>query len=282
MSAVLDGIDVVVHAQAQVGEGPVWDPRTQRLVWVDLTEGTLFESDLHSGSTTAIDVGRPLGAAVPRHDEPGFAVAAAEGFGFVVDGHMSLLDSPLKGPFRMNDAKCDAHGRLWAGSTHIDFAPSEGALHRWDNSGPSLRIAEGFTLPNGLGWDASNTVMYLADSMRHVMLRAPYDLDDGTVGSFELAFTVEGGLPDGLAVDVDGCIWVAVWGGGEVRRYQPDGTIDTVIPTPVTQPSSCAFGPEGTLYVTSARAGVPAEPLAGSVFAVDTHTSGVEIASFAS
>lgn len=282
MTTVIDGIDVIIASDAQVGEGPVLDPRTGELIWVDLSEGILFESELTSGRLRATPVGRSLGAAIPRSHGPGFAVAVAEGFGTVVDGHFSLLDPALNDPaWRMNDAKCDALGRLWAGSTRVDFTRAEGAIHRWDGGSSSIRVAEGFTLPNGLGWNAENTVMYLDDSIQQVMFAAPFDLASGTVGTFEACFAIEGGLPDGLAVDLDGCLWVAVWGGSEVRRYRPDGTVDSVVPTPVSQPSSCAFGPGGVLYITSARAGVPEEPLAGSVFAIQTRTDGVEIASFA-
>ena len=282
MTRFLGGIEVAIHSAAQVGEGPTLDPRTGQLIWVDLTEGKLIESDLTSGQSRETSVGRTLGAAVARAHEPGFAVAVAEGFGYVVDGRFSLVDTALHSPqFRMNDAKCDARGRLWAGSTQVDFEEARGVLHRWDGSSPSSKVASGFTLPNGLGWDGGNTVMYVNDSVRRVTLRAAFDLDAGTVAPFETGFAIAGGLPDGLAVDVDGCVWIAVWGGAEVRRYNPEGVIDTIVPIPVSQPSSCCFGSGGILYITTAAAGTAAEPLAGSVFAIQTHTEGVEIASFA-
>lgn len=282
MTTILDGIEVAIRSTAQVGEGPVWDSSTGNLIWVDLLEGNLIESDLASGTSRETSVGRSLGAAAIRANGQGFAVAVAEGFGYVTNGQFSLIDTALHTPqFRMNDAKCDARGRLWAGSTHVDFTEAEGALHRWDGSTTSTQVASGFTLPNGLGWNASNTAMYLNDSVRQTTLTAEFDLDSGTLGPFETSFMIEGGLPDGLAVDVDGCIWIAVWGGAEIRRYRPNGLIDTIVPTPVSQPSSCSFGPGGILYITSAAAGVTDEPLAGSVFAIQTHTEGVEIARFA-
>lgn len=146
--------DVVIQARAAVGEGPVIDRRTGRLCWVDIENGVLFENDLSTGEQKATKAGTMLGAAVPREVERGFAVAVADGFGLLVNGLFELLDPVLPEPFlRMNDAKCDSLGRLWAGSTHTRFLPGRGALHRWDGVGPSTVVASGLTLPNGMGWN---------------------------------------------------------------------------------------------------------------------------------
>jgi sugar lactone lactonase YvrE len=275
--------DLAIAATATVGEGPVVDARSGRLCWVDLAEGVLFETDLDDGSTVSWPTGTLLGAAVPRATEPGFAVAVADGFGLLVDGELTIVDPVLPSPdLRMNDAKCDARGRLWAGSTELGFRPGAGRLHVW-SGGESVVVADGLTLPNGLGWDAGNTTMYLDDSVRGLMLAATYDVDAGSIGPLEAAFEIPGGLPDGFAVDLDGCLWVAVWGAGEVRRYRPDGSIDAIVEMPVSQPSSCAFAADGTLFITSASGGVDlsTQPLAGSVFAVATSTRGVAVAAFA-
>lgn len=284
---ILGSPDVVIPADAQVGEGPVFDPRTGRLVWVDITRGTVLENDLGTGQQSRHDVATLVGAVAPRDTEEGFAAAVGEGFGFIVGGALTVVDPVLpEHDRRMNDAKVDSRGRMWAGSTHLDFTPGIGALHLWDGLRPSRTAATGFTLPNGLGWDADDSVMYLVDSVRHTILSAPYDADDGVLGEFLPITTVESGLPDGLAVDVDGFIWVAVWGGHEVRRHAPTGELVATVPMPVAQPSSCAFGADGTLYITSARAGLAEEaiarqPLSGSVFALATSTRGVPVASFA-
>ena len=121
----------------------------------------------------------------------------------------------------MNDAKCDSSGRLWAGSNHMEFEPGAGSLHRWDGLGPSVVQRTGFTLPNGLGWSPDDRTMYLVDSMNNRLLRAPFDADDGRVGEFSLLCTVEPGLPDGLTVDMDGNIWVAVWSGSRYAASAP-------------------------------------------------------------
>ena len=278
--------DVVIPAQAEVGEGPVFDPRTGRLCWVDITQGVLYETDLGTGAQDASPLSTLLGAAVPRAAADGFAVAVADGLGFWTGGELTLTEPVLPEAYRrMNDAKCDSRGRLWAGSTHMEFEPGTGALHRWDGRAPSTVMATGFALPNGLGWSPDDRTMYLVDSFSHTVLAAWFEPDSGEVGPFAPLCTVESGLPDGLAVDVEGCLWVAVWGGSEVRRISPAGELVAIVPVPVAQPSSCAFGDDGTLYITSARAGLSdddlaTQPLAGSVFAVASGTHGVPVSSF--
>lgn len=279
--------ELLIHADAETGEGPVLDRRSGRLCWVDITRGVLFENDLVSGDQRRTELDVMVGAAAPRLSEPGFAVAVAEGFGLLVDGVLDVLDPVLPEPHRrMNDAKCDSAGRLWAGSTHLEFVPQAGVLHCWSSGSPSQAVASGFTLPNGLGWDADDSVMYLVDSMAHRLMQASFRADDGLIGEFTPLCEIDPGLPDGLAVDTDGCIWVAVWGGAEVRRYRADGQLIGRVPMPVSQPSSCAFGDDGTLYITSATGGIPAaelrsQPLAGSVFALSTGAEGVPVSGFA-
>jgi sugar lactone lactonase YvrE len=270
-----------------VGEGPVIDPRTGRLVWVDITRGELIEDDLSTGRQQRVALDTMLGAAAPRADDPGFAVAVSDGFGFVVDGQLTVVAPDFPEPqHRSNDAKCDSRGRLWAGTNHLEFVPGEGKLRVWEG-GPSARVVrEAFTLPNGLGWSPDDQLMYLVDSFRQHLLVAEFDVDAGAVGEFRVLATFDTGLPDGVAVDTEGYIWVAIWGGWEVVRIAPDGSRVRRIRMPVSQPSSCAFGPDGTLYITSATSGLSqedlaAQPLAGSVFAVPTDSRGVPVASFA-
>lgn len=278
--------DVVIPARATVGEGPVFDRRSGRLCWVDIDNGMLFENDLETGEQTHSTLPTLLGAAAPRSSHDGFAVAVADGFGLVVNGELQLLDPVLPEPYRrMNDAKCDSQGRLWAGSTHKEFVPGVGALHRWDGHAASTVMATGFSLPNGLGWNADDTVMYLADSMTHQVFRAEYRDGGDALGEFAQLCGVSQGLPDGLAIDMDGCVWVAVWGGSAVHRYDGSGRLIGRVPMPVEKPSSCAFADDGTLYITSASADLSAsdllqQPLAGSVFAVSTNTRGVPVHAF--
>lgn len=279
--------DVLIPAEASVGEGPVIDHRTGRLCWVDIVEGILYENDLTDGRQTVTQLGTLVGAAAPRERAEGFAVAVADGFGYWASRQLAITDPVLPEPHRrMNDAKCDSRGRMWAGSTHMQFVPGAGALHRWDGGPSSMTMAAGLTLPNGLGWHQEDTIMYVIDSMNHDLLSASFHPDEGEIGKLSTLCKIDPGLPDGLAVDLDGSIWVAVWGGAQVRRLDHMGELIGIIPMPVSQPASCAFGADGTLYITSARNGLSpqdlaSQPHAGSVFALQTNTLGVPVRPFA-
>ncbi|MEU9149731.1 SMP-30/gluconolactonase/LRE family protein [Streptomyces sp. NPDC048417] len=281
-------LDVAVRSDtSDVGEGPVFDPRTGHLLWVDIYGCKVYDDDLSTGRQTVTEVGTMVGAVAPRAAQEGFAAAVADGFGFVTADGLTLVDPVLPEPnLRMNDGKVDSHGRFWAGSNDMEFAPGQGRLHRWDGDGPSVVVADGLVLPNGLGWNAEDTVLYLADSYANLLYRADFHAEPGELGRLEVLAKTEGaGVPDGLAVDVEGCFWVAMHGGREVRRYDPTGRVVGVVPVPVLQPTSCAFGPDGRLYITSARNGLSAEelersPLSGSVFVIETGTQGVPVQPF--
>jgi sugar lactone lactonase YvrE len=278
--------EVAVRAEAVVGEGPVWDPRSDRLAWVDLDQGILHISDPATGSDRQIATGRALGAVAPFAGGEGWAAATEEGFGRIESNGLVVEDPVLsEADRRMNDAKCDASGRLWAGSTTYSQTRGAGALHVWDGTGSSRVVLEGLTLPNGLGWSPDGTVMYLAESIHGTLYRAAFDLEDGTIGPLIPLVSLPVGLPDGLCVDQEGCIWLALWGAGQVWRLAPDGTHLAIVPMPVPKPSSCAIGPDGTLYITSARRGLDQEqlrnaPLSGSVFALRTGTLPVPVTAF--
>jgi sugar lactone lactonase YvrE len=281
-------VSTVVRAEAETGEGPVWDRRTNELVWVDIPAGLMHRSDVSSGADTATQVGMKLGA-VAVAGPGGWAAAAEDGFGLIdAGGHFDLLDPVLAEPgTRMNDAACDSRGRMWAGSLGADIAPGAGVLHCWEPGQPARAVLRGLTLPNGIAWSPGGSRMYLADSHAGVVYEFDFDAADGRLGGQRVLIEIPAGqgLPDGLCADADGCLWLAVWGGWQVRRYDPEARLLTAVDFPVSQPSACAFGPDSTLYVTSAREGLPAghgQPLAGSVFAFDAGIGGTEVGIFGS
>lgn len=282
MLQALPAPDVFVRDRASVGEGPLVDGRTGDLVWVDIPAGELHRVPLGGGLHRTVRIGMNLGAVAVR-ERGGYVAAVRDGLGFVDDDGLSLVEPVLlQSEFRMNDAKCDRSGRFWAGATTMDFQPGRGTLLCWDPASGVRQVLDGLTLPNGLGWSPDDATFYLADSMTNVLLTAPFDRDAGTLGELRPLVAVEDGLPDGLCVDDEGHIWLAVWGAGEVRRYDPVGRPVSVVTLPVSQPSSCAFGPDGTLYITSAAEATSPdrEPLAGSVFALPTDYRGAPVGSF--
>lgn len=275
--------------RARVGEGPVWDAATSRLLWVDIPAGDIHLSDPATGRTTTMSVPTLVGAAVLRRHRLGYVAATREGFAEISpDGVMTVRNPILPPGHRMNDAKCDPWGRLWAGSTDLDFAPEEGAVHVLSTGFTTRTVLEGLTLPNGLGWSPDGRTFYLTDTL--VGEICSYRLDPSccelTARRVIRAYPTDGAMADGLCVDAQGCLWVARWGGGRVERISPDGEVLLTVDFPVAQTSSCAFGGAGytRLFVTSAREGLDltADAPDGSVYVVDDlEVAGLPVANFA-
>ena len=276
--------ELLLQATAEVGEGPIF--LGDSLLWVDIPFGKIHETNLITLQTETTTLDTRVGAVAPFEAGENLAIACKEGFGIFADGKLDIRD-PFLGDsnYRMNDAKCDALGRFWGGSCQMDFETGKGKLHRWEGGKDDKVMVENMSLPNGIGWNSDNSLMYLADSMTKKVYVSDFDLADDFVPSFRELISIDSGVPDGLAVDVDGCIWLAVWGGSRVSKISPQGIILEEHHFPVAQPSSCAFGSDGTLYVTSARAGISEaellnQPLAGSLFTLATTTTGVPVAGF--
>jgi len=276
--------ELLLQADAEVGEGPIF--LGSSLLWVDIPVGKIHKTNLESLRTETITLETQVGAIAPFEDDQNFAVACKEGFAILAERELDIRD-PFLGDsnYRMNDAKCDALGRFWGGSCQMDFENGKGKLHRWEGDKRDKVMVEGLSLPNGIGWNSENTLMYLADSMTKKVYVSSFDLADDFVPTFRELISIDSGVPDGLAVDMDGCIWLAVWGGSRVTKISPQGTVLEEHHFPVAQPSSCAFGSDGTLFVPSARAGISEadllkQPLAGSLFTLSTSTTGVPVSRF--
>ena len=179
---------------------------------------------------------------------------------------------------RMNDGACDAQGRFWAGTIAYDESPGAGTLYRLELDGSCTTVLSGLTISNGIGWSPDGATMFLADSGTSRVDAFDFDASSGDISRRRTIVAIQepGVAPDGLTVDEDGGIWVALWGGGAVRRYRPDGALLTVVPLPVDRPTSCVFGgpDRSTLFVTTARQGLDDEalsrqPHAGRVFRIE-------------
>jgi len=276
--------ELLLQSEAEVGEGPIFLGNS--LLWVDIPVGKIHKTNLENLHTETITLDTQVGAVAPFEADEKIAVACKEGFAILANNKLEIRDPYLSNPdYRMNDAKCDALGRFWGGSCQLDFESGKGKLHRWEGGEHNKVMVESLSLPNGIGWNNENTLMYLADSMAKKVYVSDFDLADDFVPKFRELISIDLGVPDGLSVDVEGCIWLALWGGSQIIRISPQGKILEEHLFPVSQPSSCAFGSDGTLFVTSARAGISKadllnEPLAGSLFTLSTNTSGVPVSGF--
>lgn len=245
---------VMTEIRAQCGEGPVATRDGRELLWVDILGQELHRTSLADGRTATFNVPSVIGAVAER--APGGMVAAvAEGFAAIDDnGVYELMSDFLPPGERMNDAKCDVTGRFWSGSTAMDFTPGAGCLHVLEPDWSRRCVLDGLTLPNGLGWSPDNGTFYLVDSRQCSLFAFDFDLVRGRLGRKRLlvSFDARDGRPDGLTVADDGSIWVAVYGGGRVDVFDPDGGKLGQVDVPVQQPTSCALDTCGRLWVTSA------------------------------
>ena len=273
------GIEVEVAADihAEVGEGPYWDEGSRTLLFVDIPPGRVHRLDPADGDVTTIEVGQAVGAVIPRASG-GLVVAARDGIAELGPaGELSWL-APIeadRSSNRMNDAKCDPAGRLWAGTMAFEAEPGAGALYRIETDHSWEQVIDGVTISNGLGWSPDGSTMYYIDSPTKGVDLLDYDLATGAATGRRRVISCDDvdGVPDGMAVDAEGHLWVAFFGGGVVRRYDPDGGLVTEITLPAAQITSCAFGGEelDELYITSAARGLSAtelaeQPHAGAVF----------------
>jgi sugar lactone lactonase YvrE len=284
------GIEVVTAAGAELGEGPIWDARSSRLAWVDITARRLHLTDTVSGATETIEVPLAVGAVAPRA-AGGFVAALQDGFWVVGDGPARRIAAiPEARPgLRFNDGKCDPAGRFWAGTMAYDEALGAGALYRLDPDGEALMVLGEVTISNGLAWSLDGATMYYIDTPTQRVDAFSYDPMTGEIEDRrpEIHVPPEAGAPDGLTIDADGGLWIALWGGSAVHRYL-EGRLERVIGLPVSQPTSCCFGGAGLdeLYITSAWQGLSpdarqAQPLAGALFCVRPGVRGVPPAVFA-
>jgi sugar lactone lactonase YvrE len=279
-----DDVEVVVAAGAELGEGPFWDVRSARLVWVDIVGRSILLTDTRTGHTDTIDVPLDVGSVVPR-DDGGFVAALRDGFWVVDDGPPRRVHqvSGTGAGVRFNDGKCDPAGRFWAGTMAEDFAAGAAALYRLDPSGVVTKMLDDVTVSNGLAWSGDGRTMYYIDTPTRRIDAFTFSPATGAISDRRTVIEVprELGHPDGMTIDAAGGLWVALWDGHAVHRYV-EGRLDRVVELPVARPTSCAFGGPsfGELYVTSASTGLSADertaqPLAGALFRIHTEVGGV-------
>ncbi|MFF9144931.1 SMP-30/gluconolactonase/LRE family protein [Streptomyces sp. NPDC014861] len=245
-------------ARYHLAEGARW--HEGRLLHVDLLRGDLFRSDVRSASWPdhVLSLGVPLGAVAPvAAGADDWIAAAGDGIALVGAGGLTWLDRPERGTgraMRMNDGACDPSGRFWAGSMEVRAAAGAGSLYRTGPDGVVERVLDGLTVPNGPAFSLDGRSMYLADSAHGTISRHAVAPATGRLLGSEpfAALAAHEGRPDGMTVDDDGNLWVALWGSGRVRCYSPGGDVVRDLAVPTLHPSSVAFG-HGVMAVTTAR-----------------------------
>jgi sugar lactone lactonase YvrE len=242
---------LAIDSHDRIGEGPTWDAAGQRLLWSDNETGVVHEAkpnDLGGWYESRVwRLNRPIAASIPRASGGLMIVGGTEIFGLdEASGELTPFARLDVDPNRvmLNEAKCDRQGRLWAGTLALDLKSTEGALYRIDPDGTVTPMLEQVTVSNGLDWSPDGSTLYYIDSVTLSVDAFDFDTARGTISQRRPCVRMASGdgVPDGMTVDREGCLWVAVAGAGEVRCYAPDGALRTRIAVSTPAVTSCTFG----------------------------------------
>lgn len=270
---------VIERAEHDVlGEGLWWSARQNAVYWVDILSHAVNRYSLVDGGVRRWTVPEKIGWVIERRDKPGFIAGFQSGFAELELEPLAIR--PLVDPEphlpgnRMNDAKADQLGHIWAGTMDVGCKETTGSLYRLQPDFSVRRMDEGYQVTNGPAFSPTQEVMYHNDTGRNTVYR--FDVTpEGEIANRRvfLKFTGDMGSPDGMTVDAEGFLWIAHWGGSRVSRFSPDATLDRTIKLPASQITNVTFaGPDlDRMFVTSAAEGLDRskEPLAGSLFEVD-------------
>lgn len=277
----------VIHREKLLlGEAAFWHPELQRLLYVDIEGEKLAWFDPVSGEIQDYLLDKKVGTIVPagRHE----VIIAVQGSLTLMDLKNHAIKTLItleddKPANRCNDGKCDALGRLWFGTMHIEAKPGEGSLYCYD--GQLTKMLDQISISNGVCWSPDNTVMYHTDSLDKEIKAFDFNLTDKKISNPRVIIKIEEKdcLPDGMCVDLEGMLWVAIWGGGCVNRYNPvSGELIGTVKVNAPLVTSCAFGGRNMteLYITTASKWPDSTmaakyPDSGSVFVMETGIKGL-------
>jgi L-arabinonolactonase len=282
---VVDVVCVTAIAN-DLGESPCWDAEAKRLYWIDAWRTKVHVLDPATNETRSIDLssalaGRPIGS-IACHAAGGMISGVKGGF-YRLDLDtssarlISTVESGRPSTNRLNDGKCDRGGRFWCASANTDHRTPSGALWRLESGHEPVLMQDGLIVGNGIAWSPDDRFMYLADSFAGTVWRYDFDIRSGEIAARRPFISTAHirGIVDGATVDADGCYWTALFRGGAVAQFDPDGRLIRHVGLPVSNPTMCAFGGPDleVLYVTSASRFLDevqrrAQPLAGHVFAI--------------
>ena len=280
--------ELLIDAHALVGEGPIWDADANVLWWVDIMSSELYAYDPQTGENREWNVGQHVGTVVQRASG-GLMLAVQDGFAAFdpASGALEMLAEPeahLPGN-RFNDGKCDPAGRFWAGSMAYEDQSDQGSVYRLDTDHSVDKMIEDIGISNGIIWSLDARTMYYTDSLDFAIRAYDYDVATGGIDNERVIidFPKAMGVADGFTIDEEGMLWVAHYGAGRVRRWNPDtATVLAEIDLPAAGVTACAFGGPGLdqLFITSASlrlsdAEKAQQPHAGGLFVAEVGVRGL-------
>ncbi|WP_299821269.1 SMP-30/gluconolactonase/LRE family protein [uncultured Pontibacter sp.] len=278
---------LVFDAKAILGEGALWHPAEQCLYWVDIEGKKLHFYKPQTSENSSLDVGARIGTVVPVSGG-GALVGLQTGIHHIdtKTGALTFITNPiLASDVRFNDGKCDPAGRFWIGTMALDTRAGAAKLYRLDKDKQVKEMLDNLTIANGIVWSLDKKTMYFTDTRTQQVEAFDYEVETGEISNRSVIISIpkEEGSPDGMTLDADGNLWVALHGGGAVAKYDPaTGKQLQKVKVPTKQTTSCAFGGEdlGTLYITTAREGLSEDelkdcPESGGLFAARPGAHGV-------
>ena len=283
-----DKVKVTIEIKSKLGEGSFWDHHNQRLFWVDIEGKTVHIFDPATKKSKAFNTPSRVGTVVPRNSEEA-VIALEDGVYFINtnNGDLSLLsdvEAELTGN-RFNDGKCDPNGNLWVGSMHLEQSAPKASLYKINAKGTATKMLDSVTISNGIVWTSDNKTMYYIDTPTGKIQAFDFDSGSSTISNERTAVYIDEslGFGDGMAIDSEDKLWVALWNGNAVARFDPlTGKLIEKINVPAHNVTSCTFGGKNfeTLYITTSSLDMTEKenkefPLAGSLFEVRPGVKGV-------
>jgi len=279
---------LVLDAKARLGEGAIWHPTENKFYWLDIEAAELHIYDPATKKDIHFPTGEKAGTIVPI--QGGGVLLAMQNSIRRMDtntGELTLVTKPLNDSLvRFNDGKADPAGRFWVGTMAHDLKEGAAALYRMDKDKSFHRVVDNVTVSNGLVWSADKKTMYYVDSPTYTVQAFDYDDQTGEITNGRVVIRIPaavGGTPDGMAIDAEGKLWIAIWGGAAVVRCDPaTGAVLQRVEVPALNVTSVAFGGKNleTLYITTVREWQTPEqlgkyPLSGGIFSVQPGVRGV-------
>lgn len=281
--------------EAQLGEGAFWNHQTDEFWWVDILGKQLHVYNPQSKDNRSYPTPSRIGTVVPQTDST--AVVALDDGIYLMNlnnGEVSILSDVEQDAVwnRFNDGKCDPLGNLWVGSMHLEEKEALGSVYKIDALGQTQKMIDSVTISNGIVWTKDGSTMYYIDTPTASIRAYDFDMQTASISNERIAVSVDSalGFPDGMAIDAEDKLWVGLWNGNAVARFDPlDGSLMETIAVPEAHNvTACAFGgPDlDLLYITTARvdmseAELEQKPLSGSIFVADPGVKGVPSTLFA-